>query len=314
MLTVHQSNRLEALADGLADVLAQPLASVFASEIVVVQSRGVARWLSLRLADRAGICANVRFPFPAAFTWELYRCAFGYLPEQSSSDPGVLTWRILDLLPELEDSAGFEAVKRYVAGSDLRRFELAARLAELYDEYLVYRPDWIASWERESSADWQGQLWRRLSAESAGAHGARLNREFMKLLATDAAPVSIPQRVCVFGAPALAPSVLELLCALASRRDVHLFIQNPCSAYWGDIASERTIARKRVQGKSDAAYLDTGNSLLASFGKQGRDFIDLLAGLSGDGAGERDSFIDPSRETRLASIQSDILELEELTP
>jgi exodeoxyribonuclease V gamma subunit len=314
MLTVHQSNRLDALADGLADVLAEPLASVFASEVAVVQSRGVARWLSLRLADRAGVCANVRFPFPAAFTWQLYRGAFGNLPEHSSFDPGVLTWRILDLLPELEDSARFAAVRRYVAGSDLRRFELAARLAELYDEYLIYRPDWIARWEREPDAEWQGALWRRLSAESAGAHSARLNRDFLKLLATEPVPLSIPQRVCVFGAPALAPSVLELLCALASRRDVHLFIQNPCSAYWGDIASERTIARKRVQGKADAAYLETGNRLLASFGKQGRDFIDLLAGLSGEGPGERDCFIEPGRETLLASIQSDILELEELTP
>jgi exodeoxyribonuclease V gamma subunit len=313
MLTVHQSNRLDALADGLADVLAMPLASVFASEVVVVQSRGVARWLSLRLADRAGVCANVRFPFPAAFTWELYRCAFGNLPEQSSFDPGVLTWRLVGLLPELEQSPDFAAVKRYVAGSDVRRFELAARLAALYDEYLVYRPDWIARWEREPAAEWQGAMWRRLSAESAGAHGARLHRDLLNVLAADAAPLPLPQRVCVFGAPALAPSVLELLSALASRREVHLFVQNPCRAYWGDIASERTIARKRMQGKADAAYLETGNSLLASFGKQGRDFIDLLADLGGEGAGERDCFVAPGRETLLASIQTDILELEELT-
>src|SRR5687767_8004863 len=144
MLTIHQSNRLETLADALAELTLQPLASPFSSEVVVVQSRGVARWLSLGLADRLGVCANVRFPFPTAFAWELYRVVCGDVPEQSAFDPEVLTWRILGVLPELEALPLFGPVTAYVRGDVLRRFELASRLAPLFDDYLVYRPDWIA--------------------------------------------------------------------------------------------------------------------------------------------------------------------------
>src|SRR5688572_7335615 len=125
MLTIHHSNALEALADELARVAAEPLASPFASEIVVVQSRGVARWLSLRLAERTGVCANVRFPFPNAYAWELYRVVCANVPEQSAFDPEVLTWRIVGALPELEPTPQFAPVAAYVRGDHLRRYELA---------------------------------------------------------------------------------------------------------------------------------------------------------------------------------------------
>ncbi|MFH1480516.1 MAG: exodeoxyribonuclease V subunit gamma, partial [Pseudomonadota bacterium] len=69
-LRLFTSNRLEILAERLGEVLRTPLASPLASEIVVVQSRGMERWLSMQLAERHGICANFRFPFPNAFVQE----------------------------------------------------------------------------------------------------------------------------------------------------------------------------------------------------------------------------------------------------
>src|SRR5688572_840891 len=158
MLTIHHSNQLDALADVLASVTSTPLASPFASEVVIVQSRGIARWLSLKLAVRNRVCANVRFPFPNAFAWELYRALGEDVPEQSPLDAPVLAWRILDALDELEATAPFASVKRYVAGDQLRRFELANRLAALFDEYLVYRPDWISKWDRGEAEHWQALL------------------------------------------------------------------------------------------------------------------------------------------------------------
>ncbi|HEX4086390.1 MAG TPA: exodeoxyribonuclease V subunit gamma, partial [Chthoniobacteraceae bacterium] len=56
-------NRLEILAERLAEVLS-PLANPLTPERVVVQSRGMARWLSLQIAGSAGICMNFEFPFP----------------------------------------------------------------------------------------------------------------------------------------------------------------------------------------------------------------------------------------------------------
>ena len=41
---------------------------------------------------------------------------------------------------------------------------------------------------------------------------------------------------CLFG-------LLQLLAALGRHGEVHLFVQNPCREYWGDIAPAGEIAR-----------------------------------------------------------------------
>ena len=56
MLRVVVSDRLERLAECLAeDLRRDPLRDPFAPEIVVVQNRGMERWLSMRLAERLGL-------------------------------------------------------------------------------------------------------------------------------------------------------------------------------------------------------------------------------------------------------------------
>lgn len=309
MLNIHQSNRLETLAEQLAAVTRAPLASPFAPEVIVVQSRGVARWLALRLAGHNGVCANVRFPFPIAFAWELYRAALGDLPETSPFEPEVMTWRVLRLLPEMETLPEFEPVRTYGRGDDLRRYELAVRIAESFEQYLVYRPDWIAAWGAGKEKQWQALLWRRLADEAGASHRVALHERFIASLGAEAlARAGIAERVSVFGAPALPPALLDLLAAIARHIEVHLFLPNPCREYWGDIAAAGEIARRKLAQRADAAYLETGNSLLASLGKQGRDFIDLIQGYP---AQENERFIEPSEASLLAAIQSDILNLRE---
>ncbi|WP_347258708.1 exodeoxyribonuclease V subunit gamma, partial [Methylocaldum sp.] len=69
MLRLYHSDKLEFLAE-LLTADSTPPASPFEPEIVIVQSLGMGRWLSLRLADNLGICANVRFLLPASFIWD----------------------------------------------------------------------------------------------------------------------------------------------------------------------------------------------------------------------------------------------------
>jgi exodeoxyribonuclease V gamma subunit len=310
MLTIHHSNRLEKLAEEFAALTRTPLSSPFSPEIVVVQSRGVARWLSLRLADHCGVCANYEFAFPNAFAWTLYRRVLGAVPEGSAFDPPILVWRILGLLPRLEAHPEFSKVRDYVANDPLRRYELATRVAALFDQYLLYRPDWMPRWEAGRETHWQAILWREL-AQDAAPHRAELHAKLLERLtegAVDAkSPAELSERVSLFGAPALPPALLEMFQALGRHCDVHLFLQNPCGEYWGDIRAAGDIAREALERPQSAALLDIGNGLLASLGKQGRDFFDLLNEI--ETAREIQSFIDPGERTLLGALQSDILNL-----
>ncbi|MGQ0749043.1 MAG: exodeoxyribonuclease V subunit gamma [Betaproteobacteria bacterium] len=308
MLTLHQGNRLEALAERLARVTRVPLTAPLAAETIVVQSHGVARWLALELARSGGICANVRFPLPAAYAWKLYR-ALDALPHTSDFEVEVMTWRIMQELPALEVRAAFAPVRAYVRGETYRRYELARRIADTFDQYLLYRPDWIAQWDAGDTPHWQALLWRRVVAGAGTPHRAALHRRFLERLdGALVAQAGVPERISVFGAPALPPMLLELLAGLAEHVDVHLFLLNPCREYWGDIEAGGAIARSKLAGRPDAAYLESGNALLASLGKQGRDFFDLLQNCA---AVEDDCYVDPGSASLLAAVQSDILELRE---
>ena len=326
MLYRVYSNRLEALADYLAELCRQPLRDPLAAETIIVQSNGMARWLSMQLASRLGIAANLAFPFPAAFLWQTLRKVLGDVPEHSPYDKPVLVWRLFELLPGLEKEAPFPPIHHYLANQDLadpdetelRGYQLARRIADAYDQYLVYRLEWLLSWERGEQGHWQAELWRRLQLPDY-QHRGQLFRQFDKTLHT-IKPPSLPQRAAVVGISALPPQQMDLFNALSAHMDIHLLILNPCREYWGDIRAERDIARfeemqltHNPDDDLDAheteppdPYLEVGNALLASLGKQGRDFIDLLENYP---ATDREYYLDIASQSLLAQVQTDILEL-----
>ena len=308
MLSIYHSNRLENLVDHLAEMITDPsLASPLAQEIIVVQSNGMARWLALELARRLEICANVSFPFPATFIWGLFQAVLkDQLPEARPFEPMVLAWRLMEMLQELEDDERFRPLKAYMGDADDSRcYELACRIADNYDQYLVYRPDWIKRWEAGRDEHWQAELWRRL-ASGNDLHRVRLQQRFLQTLNPITA-AALPQRAAFIGIPAMPPIHLEILSRVAEHMDIHLFLLNPCREYWGDILAERDIARQGTEVDPETLYLEVGNSLLASLGKQGRDFIDLV--VQTQPGREIEAFAEPPEDSLLHGIQRDILNL-----
>ncbi|HUU40371.1 MAG TPA: exodeoxyribonuclease V subunit gamma, partial [Desulfatiglandales bacterium] len=315
-LRLYTGNRLEILAEALAEALKTPLVSVLDEEIIVVQSKGMERWLSMQLALEHGICANYRFPFPNTFVREIFRKVIPDIPEYSSFDPKIMTWRIMKLLPSCIKEPGFESLGVYLQdGQDnLKLFQLSERIADIFDQYLLFRPEMIFEWEQGKESHWQAQLWRQLIKGVEDRHRARLGKTFLEVIAGSSARIKdLPERVSIFGISALPRFHLQILGVVSQHIDVNLFLMNPCREYWGDILSDWDIKRKAYGQDSKAMsfedlYLEKGNSLLASMGKLGRDFFDLINELNCE---EFFSFEDPNEDNLLFSIQSDILNLRE---
>ena len=129
---------------------------VFASETVLVQSNGIAQWLKLALAQPAeagglGIAAGLDLMMPHRFIWQLYRQVLSaeQVPLQCAFDKDQLHWRLLRLLPEVlasDDPAQvYQNLRAYLQDDDSARKvnQLALKLADLYDQYQVYRADWL---------------------------------------------------------------------------------------------------------------------------------------------------------------------------
>ena len=228
-LYLHTSNRLELLAACLASALGPPLADPFASETVVVQSVGMGRWLSLRLAEAHGICANVAFPFPQRFVSDIFQQS---LPERAAARFYArenLTWRIMKLLPGLLAQPAFADLRRYLEQPrpELRRFQLAAKIAQLFrpiSRLPAAHDSRLGTQEGES--DWQPVLWRELIRSAPGLHPPALAEEFIAALRRGAAP--LPERVSRFWH---FDAAAVLHCNFSrnslSAIEVHLFMMRP---------------------------------------------------------------------------------------
>ncbi|MGE4344519.1 MAG: exodeoxyribonuclease V subunit gamma [Geoalkalibacter sp.] len=320
---LHTSNRLETLFDRLAEIVAVPAGSPLTPEVIVVQSRGMQRWLSLRLAERFGVWSNDEksFPFPNAFIWDIFRRLLPELPRSSAFDPDILTWRIMAALPELIEKDGFDALRRYFrSGSDpLKRYQFARRMADLFDQYTVYRPEMLRVWEQgggDEDEPWQAVLWRCLAGEGRPAHKGAVLETFLEMAGQGAGLVrQLPARVAIFGIPSLPPMHLAVFQALAHYVEINLFLLNPSREYWGDIVSAREAVRRKRQLSFEGfvesdLYLSAGNPLLASLGGLGRDFFRMLLE-NLDFEEEHSCFGDPAEDSLLHALQSDILMLRE---
>lgn len=313
-LNIYTGNSMEVLAEQLAGTVRKPLSSPIDPEIVVVQSGGMARWVSLELARHNGICANCFFPFPNRFLSEIFKKLIPDLPEESPFDPMTMTFKIMKMLPACVRLPGFTSLKRYLLDdtNGIKLFQLSQRIADLFDQYLVFRSDMIFRWESGEENHWQAQLWRKLSSKEKHRHRAGLRKIFFERIRK--APVQkedFPERVSIFGISYLPPFYLEVFVELSRRCPVNFFLMNPCSAYWADIVSDRELKKIKKKYNPSAEiqkdlYLEEGNKLLASMGILGRNFFSLINELDGRTV---EMFVENDGKTLLSKIQSDILKL-----
>ncbi|WP_238375845.1 exodeoxyribonuclease V subunit gamma [Ectothiorhodospira magna] len=316
-MVVH-GNRLEDLrALAVTWMRRHPLAPL-ENETILVQSNGIAQWLKLALAmdpdgpePGMGIAAALDIQLPARFLWNAYRAVLGAgnVPTESPFAKDPLTWRLMRLLPECLEQPAFAPLRRFLTDdADLRkRHQLALRLADLLDQYQVYRADWLTDWARgldhiqdprgaprpldTADSRWQPALWRALMEDTppdvrhlsrAGVH-----EQFMARIQTlETRPPDLSRRVIVLGISSLSAQTLEALGALARFSQVLLCVHNPCRYYWADIISDKDLLRAQRRRQAPKAGMPTviaekdlhhhAHPLLAAWGKQGRDYIRLL--------------------------------------
>ena len=315
-LNIYTSNRMEVLAEILARMVREPLPSPISPEIIVVQSRGMERWVSMELARHNGICANCAFPFPNAFLKDTVQKILSDIPDEPIFDPVNMTFSIMKILPECLQAPGFEGIQRYLYEdtNHLKLYQISQKIADLFDQYLVFRPEMIFQWESGEETHWQAALWRKLSKGKETRHRAwQRNALVQEIQKESYIDVDLPNRISIFGISYLPPFYLDVFVEMSRKIQVNFFIMNPCKEYWADIVSDREI--KKIQGQypyeKDAAeilYLEMGNRLLATMGLLGKHFLATVSNLQCRTYEQFEPYGDSSI---LAMVQSDILHLQD---
>lgn len=235
--------RTEHLLDALAQAIREPLSDPAARECIVVQSRGMQRWLELHLATRFGVWANPWFPFPEEFAYRLWR---ELAPGSSPGRRGVyeregLTWNVAAALPELLDEPDFQPLREWLgkAREPARALALAKRIGGVLYGYMLSRPELLLRWEDQADenplppglpsaaaedAAWQAALWRAVVDRAGPDHPARRARQIEDALRAEPASTQGLRRrfgrVSVFGLSALSPLYVRILAALGRHLPV----------------------------------------------------------------------------------------------
>jgi exodeoxyribonuclease V gamma subunit len=333
VLTIYPSNQLEDLLYVLQAVLPlhQP-DNPLQSDTVLVESKGMQHWLNLQLAALEGVSMNRQFAMPSGFIWDLSRqlLSASKVPRHSPYRREVLRWRLDRLLTDPEFIRECPQPARYWGAGEredgLKRFQLACSLADVFEQYMLFRPDWIAAWEAgqrvtdDDNEVWQAWLWRALVCQQA-YHPVMLQTQVLAAL-KDCDQALLPTQVIIFAVNTMAPQNLVFFEALSARCPVHVFHLNPCVEFWGDIQSDQAKAQqsrknqllKWIDADED---LSAGNPLLANLGQQGKAFFNLLQKTQAfeiSAFTAEESILDKQQRTPpdsvLAAIQQDILTLD----
>ena len=309
LIALH-GNQTEALADTvLAWLAAHPLQAL-EPEIVLVQSNGMAEWFKMRMAESQGVCAAAQVELPARFVWRSYRQILGKheVPRESPLDKTPMIWRLMRLLPLCLEDAAFAPIANFLRpGEPQRLLQLAEKLADLFDQYQIYRADWLAAWEQgedvlrsPARSDvpvpegqlWQPLLWRKVLAEldeteRAATRPALLARILGALQSGQPPVTPLARRVVVFGMSQMPLSLMQFLSGIAQHSQVLIAVPNPCRFHWADAIDGRELLRQQRRRHADKGGKDLAqipleamhahaHPLLAAWGRQSRDYVRQL--------------------------------------
>ncbi|MGA8330994.1 MAG: exodeoxyribonuclease V subunit gamma [Mycobacterium sp.] len=313
-LHLHRAERTDLLADGLGALLANPLPDPFAEELVLVPARGVERWLSQQLShvlgasgNGDGVCAGVSFRSPGSLIAEIT----GTVDDEPWS-PDAMTWPLLETIDASLGQPWCTILAKHLGHFDTgdeaelrrgRRYSVARRLAGLFASYARQRPQLLIDWldgnteGLDDDLHWQPALWRALVKRvDADPPHVRQQKTVARL---QEGPSELPARLSLFGHTRLACTDIELLQALSTHHDLHLWLPHPSDTLWLKLAGHHGAIPRR----EDDSHREVDHPLLATLG---RDLRELQRSLPTDL--QTDEYLpNGNREsTLLGWLQSDI--------
>ncbi|UDG81426.1 RecBCD enzyme subunit RecC [Candidatus Profftia lariciata] len=343
MFIVYYSNKLDSLKQILIKYIEQqPLQNILEQEIILVQYDGLAQWLQVELAKYCGIAANIKFSSPTNFIWKLFTLLIPEMSKVNTYNKGTMTWRLMWLLPQMISHPAFKPLVIYLSDDkDYRKmFQLTSYMAILYNQYLLYRPEWLHIWEQnknveglDKSQEWQALLWVALQKyhinfDKSTSYSTNLYKQLIYILKkTIKYPHKLPKRIFIYDMTTMPSIYLEIFQILGKYIDVHMMILNPCRYYWGndkDYTCNAIIQNlKHIKQQPDINNLhdlqveskimhicnqrNFSNPLLASWGTLGNNYIYLLSKYKHQ---KIHIFVNLSTDYLLMRIQRDLLELE----
>ncbi len=129
---------------------------------VIIMNKGMQTYIQQKIASINGICSGIQFEQIWGFIWDLHK-AFNNADKYNRFSHEHLTWSIYSLVDKWsnQDDLVFKQMSTYIKSEDgqidkERAYQLAGVIADTYDQYQMYRPEWILAWDKIELADFDG--------------------------------------------------------------------------------------------------------------------------------------------------------------
>ncbi|MFZ9207778.1 MAG: exodeoxyribonuclease V subunit gamma [Sediminibacterium sp.] len=319
-INLNVSNSLQPLSHLLAHELKATAQDPFVKQWIVTQTEGMNSWLKQTIAKQNGIAANINFCKPNDIITEIYRKSLRSGNSIVNSED--IRWCIYGLLNHPDFLNTYTNISNYYIGNDIKRIALSDELADLFDQYQIYRHDIIEIWNEkvsngEAPDTWQMWLWMNVKIKLGSGYEDRVQmaNSLVSALTNPEVQASVKRNIPtlhLFGIAVITPYYLRIFQALAQFIDIHLYLVNPCPEHmWMDYSSEQQITkllRKRNKHRKEVDHLLVGNDLLLNWGKIIKESFKLLMDKDDFVNVYNDDFALPidNTETLLKKIQYDI--------
>ncbi len=318
-LRTYISNDIEKLVNKLAENIESGKQDIYYSEKIIVQTEGMGRWISIKTAEKNGIFSNFEFFSPGDLLFQLFRLA--KITDVDLYNTGNLKWIIFNILGTESFQEKFNTTYHYYKQDQIKQLQLATKLADLFDQYSIYRPEFIRSWNENKAATvkksfiyhekWQRWIWRKIKDFFGdNAYDKVEMRDYLiDKLKNDSnfienVKIKFPH-ISFFGFSVFTPFHLEIFLEyLNNITDVDFYLFNPApEEFWlHDIPEKSKVKIERFFGDTaEKLKLVSGNKLLMNLGKTAKDFYLMLF--------ENDSFINTLDNESLISppVPTDLL-------
>lgn len=278
------SNSIQSLSDGLCEELKYSQ-RVFQPIYIVTQTEGMNNWLKQQIADKLGIAANIQFLKPNDFIHLVFQSLGGQYGENISTHD--LNWLLYQALNEKEFKQRFSFIAQYYDSRqpdhEIKRMALAEKLADLFDQYQIYRTDYIELWNKNEGEDhWQKWLWVRAKelAEGKFKDKTEIGKIILERLEDPENETRLQYKipkVYFFGLSLITEYHLDIIRQLAEKIEVHFLIQNPAPEdYWYEDKPEKIFEFLKQKGYREPDEESLANPLLVGWGKIIQDTFMLL--------------------------------------
>ncbi|WMY97518.1 MAG: exodeoxyribonuclease V subunit gamma [Arsenophonus sp.] len=238
MIKIYESNDLNILKKNFLEFLKNnPLNNIWETEIILSQYSTTNCWLEKEITECLEINFNINFFLIKVFIKKIILKLFKYKKHYLYFNSISMQWKLMDIILNNIHNPVLKDIKNYL-NRDYNQenlFFLSKKIVNLFNKYLIYRPEWIVLWEKGKDINilnntqiWQKYLWNKLYNNKKKSIEKNVYIRFLNYLQNNKfLKIQLPKRIFIWNPIKLAPIYYQIINALNQHIKIYIFFYKP---------------------------------------------------------------------------------------